>query len=180
MRCFLAVDIGDETRKKILELQQKLVDYDVKLVNANNLHFTLKFLGDVSVADVEKIRRAVAHVTEKLTPFDVALKGVGVFPSMAHPRVLWVGATDREFIDLFRKVDSCLRGAFEEEDHIPHMTIARIPSSMDTDKLTNFVEQNRNLDLGKIHVAMVKLKMSTLTRQGPIYEDIACLDLSTG
>ena len=92
-RAFLAIDVEKpEVMEKLVSIQQALVEFkaDLKLVEKENFHITLQFLGDISDAMVEEVYKVMKNV--KAEPFTLSLKGVGVFPSLSTPRVIWIGA----------------------------------------------------------------------------------------
>ncbi|MDI6720828.1 MAG: RNA 2',3'-cyclic phosphodiesterase, partial [Candidatus Aenigmarchaeota archaeon] len=110
MRCFIAVDIPDHLKLKITELQEQLVGYDIKLAEPENLHFTLKFLGEID--DPDKIAQRLGFLKNK-NSFDIHLKGVGAFPSEKFIRVIWIGVENGEkIINLQKSIDDSLYPMF--------------------------------------------------------------------
>lgn len=168
MRCFVALDIPDELRVKIAALQNRLAGFDVKLVEPENLHFTLKFLGAIDEDMTKKVSEKLENL--KLMPFTAAIKGTGVFPSLSCMRVIWLGCPG--ISGLQQSVEESLSGLFKKEKPSPHITLARVRSPKDKDKLAEFVEKNKDIEIGSFTVNEIKLKKSTLTKKGPVYEDV--------
>lgn len=171
MRCFLAVDIDGELREKVIGLQKGLSGFDAKLVEKENLHFTLKFLGEVNEKTLEEIKGRVKQLANSFEPFEIDINGMGAFPNMNYIRVVWISA--QQLFNLQKTVDDCLADLFgKEKDTTPHLTIARVRSARDKAELRDFIEKHRETKIGKMTVNEIKLKSSTLTRNGPVYEDV--------
>ena len=175
MRCFVAVDLTEELRPKIIELQEQLPD-DVKIVEPENLHFTLKFLGEVSDEVLAEVSSRLRAVASQFTPFDARIHGAGVFPSIDYVRVIWLGCTD--LFNLQTAVENALAPLFKKEKPAPHLTIARVRSAVHRNGIKDFINRNKAIEIGKMRVSAIKLKKSILTKQGPIYEDVKTFDLA--
>ena len=183
IRTFVAVDLEDpQIAAKIGEIQRGIeaTDNGVKPVELENLHITLKFLGSVDEALVPEIARALEG--PDVAPFRARLFGVGAFPRMSRPRVIWVGVEEgrEELVRLMRWVDSRLRRlGFPREDREPHphLTIARVKWLRDRESLKRVLSSLLSTDFGEIEVREIRLKKSTLTPKGPIYETLASIPL---
>jgi 2'-5' RNA ligase len=159
MRAFLAVDVNEELLEKIGEVQNKLAKAEaaVKFVEPENLHFTFKFFGDISREKADEIIGMISEKTKKYSPFEVSIKGVGVFPHLGYIRVLWLGVEDS---DQFSKMqmdfdEEFIKMGFKKErSYIPHLTIGRVK------------------EIGKTTIKNLVLKESELTPAGPIYTDV--------
>ncbi|MHC1570073.1 MAG: RNA 2',3'-cyclic phosphodiesterase, partial [Candidatus Syntropharchaeales archaeon] len=92
IRAFIAVDMPIEIQTAIRDLQQGLNISGVKPVNPSLIHVTLKFLGETPQKKIEKICRVLDSID--VPRFEVHVKGVGVFPKLKNPRVVWVGLED--------------------------------------------------------------------------------------
>lgn len=158
----------------------------VKAVAPENLHYTMRFIGDVSDAIAKAIREAFAQGRLDMRPFDVEMRGVGAFPNPRDPRVVWVGADDEGDKGLHRiaqGIDDFLDEAgigSRDKPFVAHLTLARVkrPSGRATDDLKAILDDLRQAEFGTTRVEAVKLVESTLTDKGPIYEDIAELRLA--
>ncbi len=180
-RAFLALDISQEMKAKIMELEERVArtGADVKLVEMENLHVTLKFLGEITPERVETIREVLAGLKE--SPFQLEAKGTGVFPSMRMPRVLWVGVGkgSNEVISIFRHLDEDLSrlGFPKERDFTPHLTIGRVRSGRGSGDLLEALSAFRSATFGETLAGKVVLKKSQLTPSGPIYSNLVEVDL---
>lgn len=93
IRCFIAIPLSDEIKEKAVEIQSRLrkANADVKWVERENLHITLRFLGEIEEAKVEKVKRLMEEVAGRFSPQKLVFKGVGAFPDLRRPRVVWIG-----------------------------------------------------------------------------------------
>lgn len=184
VRSFVAIDIDDaQILKRIEELQREFMrlGLDAKLVEKENLHITLRFLGEIPAARVEEVARSLS--TLKFAKFQIWLSGVGVFPDLNRPRVVWIGVTkgSEELVRLAELVRSLVdryAAHVEDREFTPHLTIARVKSGRGVEKLREFVKQKASADFGSFVVDKVKLKKSVLTPRGPIYSDIFVQNLT--
>jgi 2'-5' RNA ligase len=134
VRAFVAVELPGEARKRLGELVNELrgaLGAGIRWVEPSDVHLTLKFLGDVPDARVDELIAQCQARARATAPFDVALAGLGAFPSARQARVLWTGVTDgaRELGRLARKLDSaCARCGVERErrPYQPHLTLGRL------------------------------------------------------
>ena len=177
MRCFVAVDLPNELKTQVINIQKQLAGIgDVKLVEPENLHFTLKFLGEITEQQTEKVKAILANVSSSFTPFQINMRNLGAFPSLNYIRVLWIGAP--LLYSLQKTIDDSLSNEFLKEKEItPHLTLARVKSAAGKEKLADFIKINESIEIGSMVVDKIKLKKSALTPSGPIYEDIAVLEL---
>ena len=175
IRSFMAFDIeNDAVRNKLAKAQALLVQTgaDVKLVETENIHITMRFLGDIAPSMVDKILEEMKKL--QFTPFNVQIKGVGVFPSLSYPRVVWAGITEGadQLRSVFSQLEPRLRGlgfAPDSKGFSPHLTIARVRSGRNKAQLADFVTKNTSYDFGTINAECLRLKKSDLTPKGPIY-----------
>ncbi|MBI4018428.1 MAG: RNA 2',3'-cyclic phosphodiesterase [Candidatus Aenigmarchaeota archaeon] len=171
MRCFLAVDLDEALKPAVAELQQRLNEAgDVKLVEPENLHFTLKFLGEASGDHVSYVRNVIGCLLKDWRHFEITIKNIGVFPSTGYIRVVWLGAP--ELHRLQHSIEQALCPPFEKERGItPHLTLARVRSVTGKEDLVRFVKGNKDVEIGGMTVDAVKLKQSVLAPTGPVYTD---------
>ncbi len=166
MRLFIAFDVSEEVRKHILELQKQLTG--AKLTLAKNFHLTLKFLGEITPAQAEDIKKKLASV--KFKPFTATLDSTGVFPEQGIPRVIWVGLEPHDIIcKLQKQIDEALAGP-KEKDFQPHITLARVKQA---DK--QLAEQVKKLKVEPISFEVKEFKLieSKLSQKGPEYKTLA-------
>ena len=176
MRCFVAIDINDSLRQKIVNLQKELAPLFIgKLVEPENLHFTLKFLGEIHDEQVNDVKIALAGIANNFEKFDIDIIGIGAFPSKGYVRVVWIGAP--KLFNLQKAVCDSLESFGKEKDITPHLTIARVKNVKDKKMLAEFFRKHENINLGTLAITNIKLKKSTLVATGPIYEDVDGYDL---
>lgn len=183
VRVFIAIDVEDETlRDKLCELQRELVrtGSQMKLVERENLHLTLKFIGEIPPSRVDPLIEAVKRACEGFSKFKVHIAGMGAFPSVTRPRVVWVGVKEGAdvLVQLARRVEEeTVRAGFRKSDKpfSPHITLARVKVA--TTFLVDVIRKYENVDIGEMLVSEVRVKKSTLTPSGPIYETLAKLSL---
>lgn len=178
IRCFIAIDIDQENvLEKILKIQKVLEksNADLKLVEPQNIHATLKFLGEIKAEKVNKVIEALKTIQFK--SFKINLKGLGAFPTINYPRVLWISIANgfKESSLIFAQLEEKLvKLGFpkEERGFTPHITIARVKSGRGRSELIKILQEFKNEEFGEVIVESVKLKKSVLTSKGPIYSTI--------
>lgn len=178
VRSFIAIDVENpDVVRRVEELQREVLrlGLDIKLVEKENLHITLRFLGEIPQSRINDVAKALANI--KMNKFQIKLRGVGVFPDLARPRVLWVGVSDG--VEELKKLATAVREAVdrfaenrEDREFVAHLTVGRIKSSRNIERLREFVARYANVDFGVIVVDKIKLKKSVLTPRGPIYTDL--------
>jgi 2'-5' RNA ligase len=178
VRAFLSIDIEDHALlSRISQIQQKLNPQGakMKMVESDNIHFTMRFFGDTEVTRIDQIRNCLRQI--EIVPFEINIVGVGAFPSKRKPRVIWIGVADNSqlIIDLKSRIDENLSEIgykAEKEKFTPHATIARIRSIKGPIQIFNSLEELSNETVGKMIVKSISMKKSTLTPSGPIYETL--------
>lgn len=132
MRAFIAIGLPAEISTALSGLQDGLKTNLPKIswVKAQNLHLTLKFLGESSPRRVEEVKRIIAETGRQIHPFKIKLDELGVFPDMRRPRIVWAGISEDEALkQLAALLETKLAGigiAKEKRDFSSHITIARI------------------------------------------------------
>ena len=109
MRCFVALEFPEDLKTKIMELQEQLSSFDAKLVEPKNLHFTLKFLGEINRTAIETVTQKLSVISGRFSPFSILLTGVGAFPSLSYIRVIWIGAKSQDLVNLHNSVAEALK-----------------------------------------------------------------------
>ncbi|MBW2964635.1 RNA 2',3'-cyclic phosphodiesterase [Candidatus Woesearchaeota archaeon] len=171
MRLFIAFDVSEEA-KRILENTQKQVKLDGKATLTKEFHLTLKFLGEVPEEKLDAIKQALEKI--KFEKFDASLDGVGAFPDKRNPRVVWVGLEPHEKITaLQQQVDAEMNKiGFPKEDRFhPHLTLARIKFLNNRKDFENLLD-NLKVPESSFNVSSFSLIKSTLTPEGPVYENL--------
>lgn len=183
-RCFIAVDLDDAAIVERVKAFQEVLartGNPMKLVEPENLHFTLKFLGDIQVARIESIRKALSSLSFK--PFDLEVRGVGYFPGGGRINVVWVGVGKGydELKSIYEGVEARLSSigfARDPRGFSAHLTVSRIKSIHDRGRLLKLMDEWRDYRFGEYRVDRVKLKRSILTPRGPVYSDIHVVEAS--
>ena len=178
VRAFLSIDIENQTLfPQISETQRKLDTSlaKMKLVEIENIHFTLRFFGDTSLTRIDEIESCLNKI--KIEPFEIVVNGVGAFPTKRKPRVIWIGVTQNadRIRNLKMEIDSHLEKLgyrSEKKKFTPHATIARIRFIKDAEKLASNLDELVNQTIGSMSVSKFNMKKSTLTPSGPIYETL--------
>ena len=173
MRVFVAVEISnEEVIDSIKEFQSK-ISIKARPIELKNLHFTLQFIGEVTEEVCEKIKQSLKNI--EFSSFLVNFNGVGVFPKMKFPRIIWIG-TDNvggdSLKELAAKVEDVLSplGFSSDKPFKPHITVFRIKNKIGD--ISKEMENFTALDFGSQIISKIKLKQSVLTPQGPLYYDL--------
>lgn len=179
MRCFIAVDINRAIQNQIADLQDELRDAlpdksrDIKWVDPDLIHVTLKFLGDVPDRDIVPICRVAEDVAARHDPFELAIQGVGHFRGKCA-RVLWAGA--RDGAEALENLHGDLEARLDEIGWPPegrrfsaHLTICRTKSPSAGFELARIYVPWQDRDFGTTDINTLVVYHSQLTKQGPIY-----------
>ncbi len=178
LRVFIAVDIDnpavldelEKTRDLLLESKS-----DLKPVSKENMHITIRFIGTIPFEKVREICELLKNL--KVKPFKIRVKGVGVFPTITKPRVIWAGVSEgvEELSRIHEAVEKMLRSIGirpVREKFIPHITLARVKSGRNRQALIKIISGIADRDFGEATVREIVLKKSILTPYGPIYSNI--------
>ncbi len=178
IRSFIAFDINNqEILKRLTEVQEKLAKSgaDLKLVEPQNIHVTMRFLGGIQPSMVDKIHSEMEQAV--FTPFNVEIRGVGAFPNTKYARVVWAGIKEGAdgLKDIFNQIEPRLRNMGLRPDSkgfSPHLTIARVRSGRNKNELANCIDELANHQFGTLRADCLRLKKSTLTPKGPVYSTL--------
>lgn len=183
VRAFIGIDIDEAVRQKLVAAQEQLeaTGAQLKLVEPPNIHVTMKFLGEVPEDRIPAVADALGRAAAGIGQFDIRVKGIGVFPSLRHIRVVWAGVAEGrdEIIGLQQKIERELGplGFRPERDFVPHLTIARVKTAKRKERLAAFVKETADAEFGVTRAQAVELKQSKLTPKGPIYSMLARVEL---
>jgi 2'-5' RNA ligase len=187
IRAFVAVEIPDALRARCAEIGRRLAPAagHVSWAKPGNLHLTLKFLGNATPAQLDRLAEALAHKAAKLRPFEVELKGVGCFPSPRRPRVIWIGTGEgaEALVLLAEKVDGAAgKAGFSRERRAfsPHLTLGRVRMNSSQVDLGPLLVREAPGSLGRFPVAEVVLMQSQLHPGGSIYTPLRRFPLGRG
>lgn len=174
MRCFLCIEMKKpEIITEILQFQEefKSINGRIKFVETENIHFTLKFLGDVEPPLINEVYSIMKKVP--FSAFQINFETVGSFPS-SRPRVIWIGISKGrdELSSITAFLNHNLKSLGfkpEKRKFSPHVTIGRVKYVNDRQSLTNVIEKWKNKLFGEMMATSFQLKKSILTPKGPIY-----------
>ncbi len=174
-RAFIAVDLdsGSVAGKVLTELGTS--GAALKLVETKNLHLTLRFLGDTEESRIPDIRKALVESVQGVLPFELRFRGLGVFPNPNYIKVVWIGLDGAEPLALMagRLDDALAKVGFGREGKFsPHLTVARVRSPRNRDRLTALLRERQNDEFGKMTVGKIALKRSVLSSAGPTYTTV--------
>ena len=189
MRIFIAIEIPQNIRVKITEitdyLQSKTSPTAVKWVDYENLHLTIKFIGETKQEKIEEITKVLSQSLAHQAPFSLEIGGLGMYPNNTNPRVIWLGVTGGEpLIAMHNILDQNLaRLGIQREGRpfSPHLTIARLRRNTDaasSKTIGRTLSQFRVDSLGLFNIDRVQLFQSVLTPSGPIYKTLFSVPLN--
>lgn len=172
-RGFIAIDVN--ATPNILKFLKDITNSnaDVKLVEPQNIHITLKFLGEVEEVNIDDIEQIIKGSVKEIEPFTIKLSGTGVFPNQNYIRVIWIGIKDAEIIEtISRSIDerlSQLGFKREKRGFSAHLTIGRVKTAKNKQLLLKAIEDYKDSEFSTQEINSIKLKKSDLTPKGPIY-----------
>ncbi len=177
MRCFICFDIEDEgVLDRLVEAQRIILRSGVRMkpVERKNLHITLRFLGEVPPPVVEAVESEMARVS--FEAFEAHIRGVGAFPRPSSPRVIWAGIAEggERLRAVYEELEGRLRKlGFRPEgrEYHPHVTLIRVKGPRNPRLLKALMELS-DYEFGTVRCDSLRLKKSTLTPRGPIYETL--------
>ncbi len=175
-RSFLAIELPGTILKKIGEVQEDLKSSyaDVRWVSFERIHLTLKFFGNINESRIEPLVKSIEGQIWATVPFPLRVKGIGAFPHLKNPRVIWIGLLDEKevLISFQKRIEAELEKIeFEPEDRPfqAHLTLGRVKSSRGRNELVERMERYREEEFGAFRVDKVILFKSDLRPTGPIY-----------
>ncbi len=175
IRSFIAFDIQNQGIVNRIAAAQKLLmqtNADLKLVEPKNIHITVRFLGAMNPDMVDKVYEVMKKIN--FIPFNIQLQGLGVFPTVNYPRVVWAGITlgAKQLTSIFEQLEPMVHElgfAPEPNGFNPHLTIARVRSGTNKQRLVDFVTRQSEYEFGNIKATCLRLKRSQLSEMGPTY-----------
>jgi len=175
MRVFIAVDLPNDVRKALSDLQRALraSTSTARWVAPESIHVTLRFVGEVPEKRIEDIDTALTGLTWK--PFTITVRGVGFFPGTRSPRVFWAGMEAPTMQGLAEQLDTRMeRLGFEKEKRAfrPHITLARAKDTRIDSSLVSSASKFEDHDFGSFTVDRVFLFKSTLKPSAAVYEKL--------
>jgi len=172
-RGFIAVDVEAFEQLEAFEQAIRTTGANVKLVEPHNVHITLKFLGETQESHIDEIEQIMKDAVADVTPFDLRLNGSGVFPNEQYIKVIWIGIESGEPLGPIaqRLDDGLTRLSYKKERRgfSPHLTIGRVKTAREKERLLEVIASYRDKEFATIPVKSIRLMKSDLTPKGPIY-----------
>ncbi len=183
IRAFIAIDLSAEIQSHLDEVLQnyraQLPNIPVRWVAASNIHLTLKFLGDVSVSNLNLLTEMIQKEVSVHHQFDISVGGSGAFPNIRQPRVVWVGVeAPAQLTSIQNGIETTtarLGYSREERAFSPHLTLGRVSrnaTAQDVKAISKALETTRIGFLGVTCVEKVHLYRSDLQPNGAVYTQI--------
>lgn len=172
MRIFIAIELPDKIKKKIVDIQKHLPDFDGKLTEPENLHLTLKFLGNIDEKTLTEVKKRLKKI--KFDKFEAKIDFIDVF-SPDYIKIIWLHL--ESCAELHKAIDESLNGLFPTEKRfMSHLTIARVKNIEDREE---FLDKVQTIKIPKIKFRIDKfyIKKSTLEKPQPKYETLESYDL---
>ncbi len=178
IRTFIAFDINNPAvLQKFTEAQDSLTrtGADLKLVAPRNIHMTIRFLGDISATRIDSVHESMKKTD--FSAFTCQIHGLGVFPHLGHPRVVWAGISkgSEELTRIANQLETELRQLGFRPDpkgFSPHLTLARVRTGRNKAELARCIQEMEDYEFGVVKADCLRLKKSLLTPQGPIYSTL--------
>jgi 2'-5' RNA ligase len=184
-RLFIAIELPNDVREMLHQtlqtVRKAIPEKAVRWVPPENLHLTLKFLGDVPQKQVADLTNSLRYVVADHAPFHFEIKGVGCFPNLAKPRVIWLGLDDAHdelhaLRDAVERIIAPMGFPTERRAFNPHLTIGRVRRDASKSQLTKIGQGIKGLRVGKIAewpCSGVSLMKSDLQPSGAVYTCLA-------
>ncbi len=169
-RAFICIEVPDSVIKEVARVQGILGKkvFTGKMTELENLHLTLKFLGEINDVKLDEVRRKLSEI--KIKGFDARVSEIGAFSHRGNPRIVWVKIGGGGIFELQEKIDKLMvmAGFKKEERFMSHMTIARVGYVKDK---KDFIRYVRNIGIKEINFKVDKFKLmkSELNEKGPDY-----------
>jgi 2'-5' RNA ligase len=176
IRTFIAIELPEQIIDSISRIQERLQPYGFKVrwVRPQNIHLTLKFLGNIQKVQTEKISQAIFESAHGFAPISTAAKGIGAFPSIKRPRVIWVGLAGQiyQLQKLQKMLDEKLAvNGFPKEKRKfkGHLTLGRVKNKIDPQRLLEAVKEFAGFESEPFVTDKVALFKSELKPAGAVY-----------
>ena len=183
-RAFIAIDLPESIKSFLSEAQEalKLCGFRVKWVRPQNIHLTLKFLGDTATADTDKIAEAMTLAAKNCPIVSLSVKGVGVFPNVRRPRVIWAGLNGQiEALANFQQtLDAHLADLGFARDiraFKSHLTLGRVKGKIASDSMSAAIDKLKEFESESFETHQVILFKSELRPSGAVYTRVQAIAL---
>ena len=173
MRTFVAIEVDDKGILQKIRSVQESTSFKANPIRIDQIHFTLQFLGEIDEEKCEKVKDMLRTIT--FSQFDLSLKGIGGFPNLKNPRVIWIGADKKgaeKLIELAKEIELVLTplGFEKDKKFKPHLTVLRVKHKVGDISLQ--MKEYEAIEFGTQVISKIKLKRSVLSPKGPEYSDL--------
>jgi 2'-5' RNA ligase len=184
IRTFIAIKITPEKKLSdlISDFKKSLKGEEIRWVDSNNLHLTLRFLGETDKKQVTEITNLLESVSKQFQPFQFELKGVAVFKNKIQPRVLFISIENdlilKQLADEIQKKINSPGFKVEQSTFNPHLTLGRIKYIQNKDAFYSLVNKFREVKIQQVTVSEIIFYQSILSSEGPTYKPIKIVKLN--
>ena len=173
MRTFVAVEVDDKDILQKIRSMQESAHFKAKPIRIDQIHFTLQFLGEIDEEKCEKVKDLLRTIT--FSQFNLSLKGVGGFPNLKNPRVIWIGIDEKgagKLIEVAKEIEMKLTplGFEKDKKFKPHLTVFRVKHKINN--ISSQMKEYEVTEFGTQIMSKIKLKKSVLTPKGAEYSDL--------
>ncbi len=185
MRAFIAIKLPENILSSINNIQEDLKQYrfPVRWVRPGHIHLTLKFFGDISESDIKSIEIAMDACAGICPPVTLSAKGIGVFPSLARPRVMWAGLSGQ--VSMLSTLQDALEKNLEKYGFIKeerpfkgHLTIGRFKDKVNSEQLIEAMRKHKDFNTDVFVAAEIILFKSDLLPAGPVHTELLKVPLT--
>lgn len=183
IRAFIAIELDHQIQVSISKLSHELstnIPYRLRWVKPDLIHLTLSFFGNIPAEKTGILSGLINTAVNNTRPFEVTLRGMGCFPNLNRPRVIWIGMEQSFPLNNLQKslTQSLKETGFEIETRpfSPHLTLSRVPETTAQPVLQQIgreIENYKSVEVGSMQVSQVKLIKSDLTPAGPHYTTLS-------
>lgn len=180
-RAFISADLPPLPRVEALLQDLRAASRELKTVSADHLHLTLKFLGDTEEGLVPEIVSAMREASAGVPPLDLRVRGTGAFPTLSHPKVVWIGIEGADALgQIAKSLNEHLAALGFEPEHrswSPHVTVARVRTPRGLERVREILQAQASEEFARIRIEEIRLKKSVLKPQGPEYTTVEAVPL---
>ena len=180
VRAFIAFDFSEEIYSSLdritIELKNQLGGLPVRWVPVHNIHLTIKFLGNITSFELEKLKNTLSDISKSIPLINITLLGSGAFPSYERPKVIWIGLKYPPALEEFQQLleDRAASQGFQRENRkfSPHITIGRVARKAEKREITEIGRILENINIGQLGndcFRNVHIFRSELKPDGPVY-----------